>query len=121
MPPTSVSLTTAVSDGTVSLFTFFQEHYVRGLYLLLLFSRACRFSDVRIIEVGHEPFCRQDVGQVLLISEQVVVSQIRRDRLEPFLVLQEEEEARKVLLTTALRRLFLETILSCRFLSGAHF
>ena len=75
------------------------------------FSRACRFADVQIIEVGHEPFCRQDVGRVLLLSKQVVLSQLRRDGLEPLLVHQEEEETRKVLLAAAIHRFFLETIL----------
>ena len=65
-------------------------------------------------------FFRQDVGQVLLISEQVCVAPLRCDGLEPFLVRQEEEEACEVLLADDLHRLFLETILQCQFLSGAY-
>ena len=92
-----------------SHFPFF-ERYVRGLHLILLFSCACLLADVRIIKVGHEPFCRQEFGRVLLISEQVVVARLCRDGLETFLVLQEEEDARELLLTDALHRLFLKTI-----------
>ena len=104
-------LAAAVADGTAVPFPFFQERYVRGLHLLLLFSRACRCADIRIIEVGHEPFFRQDFGQVLLLPDQVVVDQLRRYGPEPLLVRHEEEEAREVLLVDALHRLFLETIL----------
>ena len=105
-----MSFAAAVSDGTAVPFPFFQERYVRGLHLLLLFSRACRCADIRIIEVGHEPFFRQDFGQVLLLPDQVVVDQLRRYGPEPLLVRHEEEEAREVLLADALHRLFLETI-----------
>ena len=55
-----------------------------SLLLLLLFSRACRFADVQIIEVGHETFCGQDVGWLLLLYKQVVFAHLRRDELEPF-------------------------------------
>ena len=107
-----------VSDGTAIPFPFFHKHYVRGLHLILLFSLACRFADVQIIEIGHEPFCLQGVGQVLLISDLLVVAQLRHDRLEPFLVRQEEEEARKVLLAAALHRLFWRQFSSAVFSAG---
>ena len=119
-PPAFVSLSAAVADGTAIPFPHFHERHVSGLHPLLLFPCACWLADVRIVEVGHEPFGCQDVGRILLLPEQVVVVQLRRDGLEPFLVRQEEEEARKVLLTAALHCLLLETIIQRQFLCGAH-
>ena len=110
----------AIADGTATPFYFFHKRYVRGLHLLRLFYRACWLVDVQIVEVGHEPFGHQDVGRLLLISDQLVFVQLRRYKLEPFLVRQEEEEACEVLLTDALHCLFLETILQCQFISRAH-